>query len=55
MDKLYTIKQVAKRFNVSTRTIYNWIDDERINAVKFMDRYRITEEEVQRIMKEGVK
>jgi excisionase family DNA binding protein len=32
--EVYTIKQVAERYNVSTRTVYNWIKDGLLHAFR---------------------
>lgn len=32
--EVYTIEQVAKRYNVSTRTVYKWIRDGLLHAFR---------------------
>ena len=32
--QFYSVKQVAERLNVSTRTVHRWIDDSRLPATK---------------------
>lgn len=32
--EVYTIKQVAERYNVSTRTVYNWIKGGLLHAFR---------------------
>lgn len=50
---MYSLNQVAKILGYSKRTIYRMINDKRIKAVRIGKQYRISEEEVERIKKEG--
>ena len=34
MDKLLSPSQVAQRYGVTTRTVYRWIDEERLTAYR---------------------
>lgn len=54
MEKLYTIKETMEILKVSRISIYNWINDGTINAVKLVGTYRIKESEIKRIQNEGV-
>ena len=51
-EKLYTQKEVAEMFNVTTQTIYRWRKAGKINAVKVGNRALITWEEINRVLKE---
>ena len=51
---MLTIKDVAKTLKLHEMTVYRYVVSGKINSVKFGNTYRITEAEVQRIMKEGV-
>ena len=48
---MYKIKEVAEILNFSERTIRQWVIDGKINAVKIMSEWRISEEEVERLKK----
>lgn len=54
MSKNYTVKEVAGIFRRSVCTIYRWIDEGKIikKIIKVGDGYLISENEVQRILKE---
>ena len=53
MPKFYTVKEVAEIFRKTKITIYNWIAEDRINAIKVRDGYLIPEDEVNRLITEG--
>ena len=46
---MYTVKEVAKIFNVSRQTIIRWIRSGHLKAVRVVREYRITEEEIERL------
>lgn len=50
---MFTLKEVAEKLRVSYLTVYKAVQDGRIKAVKIGRDYRVTEEEVERIKKEG--
>lgn len=50
---LYTLKEVAEKLNFKPRTVRQWLIDGKINGVKIMSEWRFTEEEVQRLIREG--
>jgi len=51
MSQTYTIKQVADILGYSTNSIYEFVNQKRIKAVRIgKGRYRITQEELQRVM-----
>lgn len=51
MSQTYTIKQVADILGYSTNSIYEFVKEKRIKAVRIgRGRFRITEEELQRVM-----
>ena len=49
-DKLYTIDEVARLFQVSRRTIDRWIKAQQIVSVKIGRVRRITGKELQRLL-----
>ena len=48
-----TIEEVASIFKVHFRTIYAWIKHGKVKSVKVGRRHYITDEEVERIKREG--
>ena len=50
----YTIKQIAEEFQVHERTVMRWIRDGKLQAMRFGKSVRITEEEMNRIRREGI-
>lgn len=52
--KLYSLQELADILRVSRQTIYNHLNAGHIQAVKQGKEYRVTEEEVQRILKNGL-
>lgn len=52
-DKVYTLQEVADRLRVSRQTIYNHIRKGNIQAPKFGKEYRITEAQLQDILRNG--
>lgn len=41
---MLTVEEIAERLKVTTRTVYRWIDDGKLKAVKIQGIVRITEE-----------
>lgn len=52
--KVFTTKQVSEFFHVKEYTVRKWIRQEKIKATKVGRRWLITEEEVERVIKEGI-
>lgn len=46
MSKLYTCDEVAKRFSVQTRTVWDWIRADKLVAIRIGREYRIKEEDL---------
>ncbi|MBS3900188.1 MAG: helix-turn-helix domain-containing protein [Dethiobacter sp.] len=51
MENYYTPKEISDKLKLNIRTIYKWIREEKINAVKLGDVWRISESELQRLLK----
>lgn len=51
MEKFYTPEEVAVNLKVSRKTIYNWIQEGRLKAVKIGHFWRISESELNRLLK----
>jgi excisionase family DNA binding protein len=50
-----TVEEVASYFKVHFRTVYYWIKNGKINAVKVGRRHYITQEEIDYIKKNGLR
>lgn len=55
MKEFYSTLELAELLGRSVKTIKQYIYDKKINAIKIGDAWRITNEEVERIKREGVK
>lgn len=53
-EKFYTAEELADYIKVSGQTVRAWIRDGKVHATKFGRSWRIAEEEVRRIVAEGV-
>ena len=51
---MWTAKEVAEEFKMAYRTVLNMIRDGRIKAVRVGRGFRIVDEEVERMKREGV-
>lgn len=52
--KFYSLQEVADLLKVSKQSIYNWLKEGRIKAKKYGKEYRVTQEELNRLIKEGI-
>ena len=53
-NKVYTIEDLMELLRVKNpRTIYRWIAEDKLKAVKISRRWYIPADEVQRLLKEG--
>lgn len=50
----YTLTEVEEILQVKRRTLYNWINSGRLNAVKVGAGWRVTREEIDRVLTEGI-
>lgn len=53
-ERFYTAEELADYLKVSSQTVRSWIRERKLKAVKFGRAWRIAENEVQRIVAEGV-
>ena len=51
MEKYYTPEESAANLKVSRKTIYNWIQGGRLKAVKIGHFWRVSESELNRLLK----
>lgn len=49
-----TVQEVADFFNVYFRTVYNWIRQGKIKAIRVGRKYMISDEEFERIKNNGI-
>jgi len=54
-DRLLTIAEVMERLRISRATLGRWNKTDKLRAVKLGKAVRYREEDVQRIMREGVR
>jgi len=53
-SKLYAVEDLVELLHLKNRrTIYRWIKEGKINAVKVSKRWYVTESEIQRLLLEG--
>ncbi|MDD5511766.1 MAG: helix-turn-helix domain-containing protein, partial [Dehalococcoidales bacterium] len=52
LEQHYTIPEVAEKLKLSPKTVYNWIKQGRLTAVTFGRKYRISESEIVRYLRE---
>lgn len=48
---IYTLKDLAKMFQVTIRTMYNWMEQNRFSFVKIGSKTYVTEEQLQEFLK----
>jgi excisionase family DNA binding protein len=51
VTKIYTIEEVVEILKVTRRSVYNYLKDGKLNAVKLGRSWRVTEEELDRFIK----
>lgn len=50
MDNYYTPQEVADKLKLNVRTLYKWIRENKLKAVKIGDVWRISETELNRLL-----
>lgn len=53
--KVYTIKDTAEILQVTTRSIYSYIKSGKLHAVKLGKEWRITQQDIEELLKTGTK
>lgn len=51
--ELYTPEEAAARLKLARRTVYRWIRQGKIKGVKLGNHWRVTEEEMNRLLTQG--
>ena len=46
MEKLYTCDEIARKYRVQTRTVWDWIRAKKLPALRVGNGYRIREEDL---------
>lgn len=46
MSKLYTCNEVAERYGVKPRTVWDWIRAKKLSAIQIGRKYRIREDDL---------
>ena len=53
MEKFYSCDQVAERYGVKIETVWSWIREKKLNAIKVGKLYRITPEQLMEFEQRG--
>ena len=53
-EKLYSVKEAAQIFNVTDRTIRNWIETGKIESYRFGLSYKIPENSIEEFMQKSL-
>ena len=51
MDKLMSLQEVAEKLNLHYRTVLNWVQEGKLEAVKTGRVWRISQQEVEEFLK----
>lgn len=51
MENYYTPQEIASKLKINIRTLYRWMREGKINAVKIGNIWRISEIELNRVLK----
>ena len=54
-DELMTYKEATQYLKVTRKTIYNYMKAKKIKAIKVGRTYRVTQEELNKYLTEGIK
>lgn len=50
-EKLYSIKEVAEKLEVTVRSVRNWINAGQLNAYRFGSHFKISHEDLETFIK----
>jgi putative molybdopterin biosynthesis protein len=42
-EKMYTVQEIAKHFRISRQSVYDWIKDGKLRAIRIGERVRVPE------------
>lgn len=54
-QEFFSVKETAAIFSVSERTVWRWIEEEKVEVCKLGRSVRISMEQIERIKKKGIK
>ena len=54
METYYTPKEIAEKLKLNIGTVYKWIREGRIKAIKLGDVWRISESELNQLLQDGM-
>jgi excisionase family DNA binding protein len=49
-EQFFTVKEIAKRFQVTPRTVYDWMDTKKIGFLKVVGRVLIPQSDIDAFM-----
>lgn len=52
MDKLYTCDKIAERYNIPIESVWRWIRQKKLPAMKIGKKYQVREEDISQFEKE---
>lgn len=55
MEKYYSCHEIAARYGVKIKTVWNWIHTKKLSAVRIGKLYRITDADLEAFEREHVK
>lgn len=55
MEKLYTCAEIAQKYRVTIRTVYDWIKKDQLDAIKIGKSFRVKESALDAFEKRKVK
>lgn len=53
MDNYYTPQEIAEKFKVKINTVYKWIREGKLKAIKVGDLWRISESEIKHFIEDN--
>lgn len=53
-ETYYTIQEIAEKFKVSDRTVRNWIEEGKLEALRFGREFRIPESSLKKMLSNSV-
>jgi len=53
--KIYTIKETADLLQVTTRSIYSYIKEGKLHAVKIGREWRVTQKDIEKLLETGTR
>ena len=53
--KIYTIKETAELLQVTTRSIYSYIKEGKLHAVKIGREWRVTQKDIEKLLETGTR